>query len=106
MRKLGWVLVMALAGGAALSVSAGSHEDGEGGHHGKFMRKMLDRMDADGDGLVSEAEFVGAHRERFAKMDADGDGQLSHEEMAAHHSAKREQRREKREMRREHQREE
>ena len=56
---------------------AGEH--GEGKHGGK----MMEKMDTDGDGKVSKAEFVAAHEARFAKTDTDADGFLTAEEMKA-----------------------
>lgn len=41
------------------------------------------RADTDGDGRVSQAEFVQARTARIAGMDANGDGTVTREEMAA-----------------------
>lgn len=41
------------------------------------------RLDTDGDGLVSKAEFMKAQEERFADMDTNGDGSVSGDEMKA-----------------------
>lgn len=97
MKKVGLFLVAA-AMVSGLVVAMDHSDDGarHGGRHGKFMGKMLERMDTDGDGAVSEAEFVEAHRERFARMDGNGDGQLERDEVRAHHKAMREQWRERR----------
>ncbi len=50
--------------------------DGRGGG-------MLQRLDTDGDGLVSLQEFQAAGQARFASLDADGDGFISADEFAA-----------------------
>ena len=83
MRGMHLVLIIALVGGVpAFAASYGDEEQQRGQRHGKFMHKRLEKMDVDGDGLVSETEFVEAHREQFAKMDGNGDGQLSQDELA------------------------
>jgi hypothetical protein len=50
--------------------------DGRGGG-------MFQRLDTDGDGLVSLQEFQAAGEARFASLDADGDGLISAEEFSA-----------------------
>jgi Ca2+-binding EF-hand superfamily protein len=44
---------------------------------------MLQRYDADGDGVISLQEFQAAGDAMFAQLDADGDGRISAEEFAA-----------------------
>lgn len=62
----------------AQAPDASQHEfrDGRGGG-------MLQRLDTDGDGLLSLQEFQAAGEARFAGLDADGDGRISAEEFAA-----------------------
>lgn len=51
----------------------------------------VDRLDADGDGRISQAEFAARHPEhaaRFAEIDADGDGFIDRAEHEAHRAAK------------------
>ena len=51
----------------------------------------LEKVDADKDGRVSQAEFVAAHpdkADRFAKIDTNQDGFLDEAERKAHHAAK------------------
>lgn len=45
--------------------------------------RMFEKMDLDGDGMVTKEEFTKAHEDRFAKMDADGDGKITDGELAA-----------------------
>jgi hypothetical protein len=60
---------------------ADRHEDGD---HKKGQKgKMFEKLDADGDGTVTKAEFLSVHEEHFAKMDADGDGSITKEESEA-----------------------
>jgi hypothetical protein len=40
------------------------------------------RLDANGDGAVSEAEFIAARMAMLTRLDADGDGAVSQEEFA------------------------
>jgi uncharacterized low-complexity protein len=50
----------------------------------------MDKMDTDGDGRLSQAEFAAKHEgktDAFAGMDTDGDGFISGAEMDAHHAA-------------------
>lgn len=57
------------------------------------------RMDANGDGVLSEADKAARMAERFAAMDTDGDDMLSEAEFMAAHEARAEKREERREMR-------
>jgi len=77
--------VLALAA-AALSISAlagstqaAEPEAREGRDPGT---RMLQRHDADGDGLISLQEFQAGSGQMFARLDADGDGRISAEELA------------------------
>lgn len=42
--------------------------------------RMFDRMDADGDGVVTQAELDTQRKQMFTKLDANGDGMISAEE--------------------------
>jgi Ca2+-binding EF-hand superfamily protein len=42
-----------------------------------FAQRQMHWMDSNGDGLVSEQEFLDAAKKRFARMDRDGDGVLT-----------------------------
>lgn len=57
--------------------SAGAAAPTAGGRMGAAVA----RMDADGDGRVSRAEFLAASQKRFERMDANGDGVLDASEM-------------------------
>lgn len=50
---------------------------------------MLQRHDADGDGMISLQEFQAAGDEMFARMDTDGAGRISVEDFAARRDAER-----------------
>ena len=73
-------LILAAVAVSALSIASGAAmaEHHEGGY-GKG--KMMEKVDTNGDGMISKAEFMAKHEEKFAKMDKDGDGNLSAEEM-------------------------
>jgi Ca2+-binding EF-hand superfamily protein len=67
--------ISALAG----SIQAAEPEARDGRGPGS---RMLQRHDADGDGLISLQEFQAASGQMFARLDADGDGRVSAEELA------------------------
>ena len=80
---------------AILSVQAGHHSEGSyekmpNKPHDR-MAKRLKKIDTDGDGKMSRAEFVAHAEQRFAKMDADGDGFVTTEEGKAAHKKMREE---------------
>jgi uncharacterized low-complexity protein len=96
----------ALAGGLALAGSAFAMQPLAQGyalgadqpHHGEHTegkcgegRCGMQKMDTDGDGRISRAEFAAAHQgkaDKFARIDADGDGFIDAAEMKAHHETK------------------
>ena len=43
---------------------------------GMMGARAMERLDTDGDGRISRAEFAAASQERFQRMDANGDGFL------------------------------
>ena len=51
----------------------------------KEHRGFLQRMDKDGDGKISAAEFAAAGDEMFSKLDKNGDGKLAQDEVPQHH---------------------
>lgn len=53
------------------------------GERGKGKRGWLARMDADGDGLITSAEFSARAAARFDRLDANGDGIVTPEERKA-----------------------
>ncbi len=52
-------------------------------HGGEHKGDMFAKHDTNGDGVVSEAEFLEHAKERFSKMDTDGNGEVSKEETEA-----------------------
>jgi hypothetical protein len=54
----------------------------EGPHHGGH-GKFFEKMDADKDGAVSEAEFLKSSKEKFVELDANKDGKVTKEEHEA-----------------------
>ena len=83
-----FVLTAAMAAVLGLSATAAMAEHHEGGAHDKG--KMMERIDTDGDGVVSKAEFMAKHEEKFTKMDKNSDGNLSKEEMESAREAMKE----------------
>lgn len=75
--KTMWKIAGAAVGGAVATMAAGgiafaSMQGGMG---------PMGRADANGDGKVTRAEFVGAAEARFVRLDANGDGALVAAEM-------------------------
>lgn len=58
----------------------GTATAGEGQKH-----RYWDYLDADGDGQVTQEEFLRHSEEKFSKIDADGDGVITKDEMKAMH---------------------
>lgn len=50
--------------------------------------KMFSRMDVNGDGVINQADRAAHHAEAFARIDTDGNGQLSKDEFQAAHQAR------------------
>lgn len=74
-------LALAAAGGAAIAQQTQERP----------VQRTL-RADADGDGRISQSEFVGRRIDRLSAADADRDGSVSREEMRAAGEARRAQR--------------
>ena len=90
-------ILMLTAAGLILQATPVLAEDHEGGHHkGDHKAKMFEKQDANGDGMISEAEFLDNAKKHFAEMDANGDGNVTKEEGKAAFEAKREKMKEKR----------
>jgi Ca2+-binding EF-hand superfamily protein len=45
---------------------------------------IVQRLDANGDGVVSQDEYLAAAKKRFSRMDRNGDGFIDADEMPAH----------------------
>lgn len=69
---------------------------GMGGRDGKSS-KMFEKHDADGDGVISESEFLEHAKVKFDERDTDGNGSISKDEARAAHEAKRKKRQEMKE---------
>jgi hypothetical protein len=71
------------AAGLAAGVAFAGDDDGpdRGGR--------WEKLDANGDGVITLNELDSKQSEFFAEADSDGDGALSKEEMKAHHQKKR-----------------
>lgn len=53
----------------------------------RFAAREVKHMDTNGDGTVSQDEYINAAKARFAKLDKNGDGFIDASEMPAHHWA-------------------
>ncbi len=52
-----------------------------------FAAREVKHMDTNGDGIVSQDEYIAAAKARFAKLDKNGDGFVDADEMPTHHWA-------------------
>jgi Ca2+-binding EF-hand superfamily protein len=53
-------------------------------HEQRFAAREVKRMDTNGDGSVSQDEYIAAAKTRFAKLDKNGDGFIEADEVPAH----------------------
>src|SRR5690606_17191891 len=77
-------------GGPGAGPGRGPGPDGAPGGGPRFQDRMLDQIDTDGDGKLSDAEIealkaevAARHAERLERLDKDGDGTISDEERRA-----------------------
>ncbi|MFC2954023.1 EF-hand domain-containing protein [Marinicaulis aureus] len=76
------------AAGAALIAASALAADGKG--EGRWSGHW-DRMDVNGDGVLTADEMSDKHAQFIADADADGDGAVTKDEMKAFHETKREE---------------
>ena len=69
----------------ATPVLADNHKGG----HGNKGAKMFEKHDTNGDGAISEAEFLEHAKAKFSERDTNGDGSITMEEAKAAKEAKR-----------------
>lgn len=69
-------LIVAMVATMALTGTAIAEEHGDGKRKGRMAK-----FDTDGNGKISQSEFLAKSQARFAKMDANNDGYLSRDEM-------------------------
>jgi Ca2+-binding EF-hand superfamily protein len=91
-------LLLLAAVGLVLQATPAFAEDHEGGSkkRGEHKGEMFAKHDTNGDGSISEAEFLTHAKAKFAKKDTNSDGSISKEEAKAAHEAKRAEMKEKR----------
>lgn len=79
---------------AAVQADGGSHRDGgnRAGGMGGFAQEMMQGLDQDGNGTVTEAEAEAQLLKLFATVDADSSGGVTMEEVKAAYEARREAR--------------
>lgn len=91
-------LTVAAIGAFAMTSTAAMAEHHEGGD---YKGKMMERVDTDGDGQISKAEFLAKHEEMFTKIDTDGNGMISKAENEAAKANRKEKYKEMKEKRKE-----
>jgi polyhydroxyalkanoate synthesis regulator phasin len=88
------ILLMAAAVGFIAQATPVFAEHHEG--HGNKGDEMFAKHDTNGDGKISEAEFLAHMKSKFAEKDTNKDGSISKDEAKAAHEAKREEMKAKR----------
>lgn len=79
------VVTITLAGAFCLGATVTAQAAGDGPvPKPHFSKKMLERMDENGDGRVSLSEFMEEHERRFEAMDRNDDGLLDADEIGEH----------------------
>lgn len=68
------------------------------GDHGKMHEKAWEKLDADGDGVISRQEFLDRAGKRFDALDKDGDGEVTKAEWKSKLGEMKEKMHEKRQM--------
>lgn len=94
MKKLLTLTAAVLAFSAAPALADNHGKDAKGPKGG-----MFEQHDTNGDGVVSQDEFLDHAKARFGEMDTDGDGKISREEAQAHRTEMKEKWKERREER-------
>lgn len=79
--KRGMIVLLLLTAGTVAMAQRGSNSDSNSGR-GKppTAAELIAKLDTDGDGKISEAEFDGPS-EHFSQFDANNDGYLSTDEI-------------------------
>ncbi|WP_435416681.1 hypothetical protein WAB17_07205 [Parerythrobacter aurantius] len=93
MKKIALILATGslVAAGAAVAQTAAPRGDGPPATRAAVAERteaMFARMDANGDGVLSEADKAARAAEHFARMDTNGDGMLSQAEFLAAREAR------------------
>ena len=88
MKRLGYLLMAAFLG-AAVSTAAAEEEQGRPARPGRPAKAVFERMDQDGDGAISLAEFTAAAGKRAERamthLDADENGVVTGDEFKDAH---------------------
>ena len=91
-------LLLLTAAGLILQATPVLAEERDGGpKRGDHKGGMFAKHDTNGDGSISEAEFLVHAKARFAEKDTNNDGSISQEEAKAAHEARKAKMKEKRE---------
>ena len=79
------VATITLAGAFCLGGVLTAQAEGDGAMPRQhFSKRMLERMDENGDGRLSLSEFMEEHERRFEAMDRNDDGLLDADEIGEH----------------------
>ena len=71
-------LLLALAAGPVLAQTTE-----RAGRFQQLVQQRIEAMDTNGDGSISEAEYLAHAKTQFARLDTNGDGQISPQEREA-----------------------
>lgn len=104
MQKKALALGIALAAASSIALAQPQGGGNTGGPRGPGGQGMLQHMDTDRDGRVSQAEHQAATANRFQKQDANSDGYITQEEMQASRAKNEEFRQKMQELRQQYRR--
>jgi Ca2+-binding EF-hand superfamily protein len=79
MKKILYLLAASALAAVAMPVMAANGA----AQSGDFAERMFNRMDANGDGVITKKEFEDYNSKRFDELDTNHDGKVSHAEMEA-----------------------
>jgi Ca2+-binding EF-hand superfamily protein len=90
--KSNWIALTAVS---LLLVTSPAFADNHGDKRGHKMEEVMDKIDKNGDGIVTEQEFIEVHKEQFDTLDENGDGEVTEDELKSAHKRMKEKRHDK-----------
>jgi Ca2+-binding EF-hand superfamily protein len=76
--KIKWIALTAMS---LMLVSNPVLADNHGDKRGHKMEEVMEKVDVNGDGIITEEEFIEVHKEQFDTLDENGDGKVTEDEL-------------------------